>query len=222
MTDELLQTVNDLPKCSPYLHVPAQSGSNRMLQAMHRGYTVEDYRQMMDRIRARVTDAAVSSDFIVGFCGETEEDYLQTERLVEDCRFKNSFIFKYSQRPGTKAAQRIKDDVPLETKKRRNNQLLAIQNRISEEDNQKWIGESVEVLVEGPSKAAAEQSPAGPLMQMTGRTLCDRIVVFDGNQRQAGQIMPVRIVDVSSHTLFGTVETSHVGPHVYALNVIAD
>ena len=220
MTDDLLQTVNDLPKCSPYLHVPAQSGSNRMLEAMRRGYTVEEYREMMHRIREKVTGAAVSSDFIVGFCGETEEDFQQTVELLTECRFKNSFIFKYSERPTTKAAEHVPDDVPLDVKKRRNNELLAIQNRISDEDNQQFIGQALDVLVEGPSKAASESESTGPLMQMTGRTHCDRIVVFDGNERQAGQTIPVRILDVSSHTLFGAVETTHVGPDVYSLEVL--
>ncbi len=100
MTDDLLEAVRDLPKVSPYLHVPAQSGSNRMLKRMKRGYTVEEYREMMARIRADVPEAAVTSDFIVGFCGETDEDFQQTVELVRESRFKNSFIFKYSRAPG--------------------------------------------------------------------------------------------------------------------------
>ena len=154
MTTRVLEAVRDLPKCSPYLHVPAQSGSDRMLQAMKRGYTVADYREMMARIHDIVPGAAVSSDFIVGFCGETDEDFEQTVELVEECRFKNSFIFKYSERPGTKAADRLPDDVPEEVKRERNNRLLEIQNRICMEDNQRFIGQTVSVLVEGPSKAA--------------------------------------------------------------------
>ena len=154
MTDDLLQAVRDLPKCSPYLHVPAQSGSNAVLKRMKRGYTVEDYREMMSRIRATIPDAAVTSDFIVGFCGETEDEFQQTVELVRQSRFKNSFIFKYSERPGTKAPDFWPDDVPEEIKRRRNNELLAVQNAISEEDSQQFIGRTVEVLVEGPSKHA--------------------------------------------------------------------
>ncbi|NIL95871.1 MAG: tRNA (N6-isopentenyl adenosine(37)-C2)-methylthiotransferase MiaB, partial [Planctomycetales bacterium] len=112
MTDDLLQAVRDLPKCAHYLHVPAQSGSNSVLQRMKRGYLVEEYREMMSRIRETIPDAAVTSDFIVGFCGETEEDFQLTKDLVAECRFKNSFIFKYSERPGTKGAERYADDVP--------------------------------------------------------------------------------------------------------------
>jgi tRNA-2-methylthio-N6-dimethylallyladenosine synthase len=217
MTDELLRTVRVLPKCSPYLHVPAQSGSNSVLQRMKRGYTVEDYRNMMGRIRQILPDAAVSSDFIVGFCGETEDDFQQTFDLVRDCRFKNSFIFKYSERSGTKGAEMLADDVPHDVKQHRNNELLALQSRISEEDNQKLLGRTFDVLVEGPSKVAAKQDEKSPILQLTGRTHCDRIVVFEGNRRQIGQVLPVAIYDCTPFTLFGVVETDHVGPEVYAL-----
>lgn len=206
MTRELLQAVRDLPKCSHYLHVPLQSGSNAVLQRMKRGYTVEDYREMMGRIREIVPRPAVSSDFIVGFCGETDADFAQTMQLLEECRFKNSFIFKYSVRPGTKAAELLPDDVPLEVKQRRNNELLALQNAISDEDNQQFLGETVEVLVEGPSKFAERNGAEGPFLQLTGRTACDRIVVFDGHERHTGQFLPVTIYDASSHTLFGNVQ----------------
>ncbi len=217
MTEELICTVRDLPKCSPYLHVPAQSGSDEVLKRMKRGYTVADYMAMMERIERLLPNAAISSDFIVGFCGETEDDFQKTVALVERCRFKNSFIFKYSVRPGTKAAEILPDDVPDEVKVRRNNELLAVQNRISLEDNQKFIGQEVEVLVEGPSKKSLKRGEDGPLLQMTGRTHCDRIVVFDGNQRQAGQILPIEIVDASSHTLLGRVVTHHHAPPVFQL-----
>ena len=219
MTDDLLTAVRDLPKCSPYLHVPAQSGSNLILQRMKRGYTVEQYREMLQRIRQMIPEASVTSDFIVGFCGETDEDFAQTVELVEQARFKNSFIFKYSQRPGTKGAELHSDDVPEDVKRRRNNQLLEIQNRISEEDNLPLLGRSVEILVEGPSKAAIKQGQDGDLLQLTGRTHCDRIVVFEGNRRQIGQILPVTIYDVSAFTLFGTVVTDHVGPERLSLSM---
>ena len=212
MTDDLLQAVRDLPKCSPYLHVPAQSGSNDVLARMKRGYTVEDYREMMSRIRATVPNAAVTSDFIVGFCGETEEDFQRTYDLVVECRFKNSFIFKYSERPGTKGAELLADDVPYEVKNRRNNDLLELQNRISEQDSQGLLGERALVLVEGASDRAKHRGEdTGDLLQLTGRTPDDRIVVFDGNPRLIGEIIPVAIYDVSPHTLFGAVVTEHVG-----------
>ncbi|MEX2187075.1 MAG: tRNA (N6-isopentenyl adenosine(37)-C2)-methylthiotransferase MiaB [Pirellulales bacterium] len=249
MTDDLLLAVRDLPKVMPYLHVPAQSGSNRILERMKRLYTVEQYRGMMDRIRAIVPEASVTSDFIVGFCGETDDDFAQTVELLREQRFKNSYIFKYSQRPGTKAPQFFPDDVSDEVKRRRNNDLLAVQNAISEELNQPLLGQVVDVLVEGPSKRAERrghgedghgkdshgESAIGEqdrhdsdgndgnghahTLQLTGRTPCDRIVVFDGNPRQIGQIMPIRIYDANAFTLFGGVVTEHVGPEVFQLSL---
>jgi tRNA-2-methylthio-N6-dimethylallyladenosine synthase len=216
MTERLLETIRDLPKVSKYLHVPAQSGSDEVLKRMKRGYTVADYDQMMERIQRILPDAAISSDFIVGFCGETEDDFQQTIELTKRCRFKNSFIFQYSVRPGTKAAERLEDDIPIEVKARRNNELLAVQDEIAKEDNLKFVGKTVEVLVEGPSKKAirdgnvGEQDNADHIVQMIGRTHCDRIVVFDGNRRQAGNFLNITVDDASSHTLVGRVKTVEV------------
>jgi tRNA-2-methylthio-N6-dimethylallyladenosine synthase len=225
MTDALLQAMRDLPKVSPYLHVPAQSGSNAILERMKRGYTVEFYREMLARIRAAIPHAAITSDFIVGFCGETEDDFRQTADLVRDARFKNSFIFKYSGRPGTKADELYADDVPEAVKRRRNNELLVIQNAISLEDNQPLLGRTVEILVEGPSKVAKKRGarkptaemedprtdgpPPAPIpkrkgtIQLVGRTTCDRIVVFDGSTELVGQILPITIEKIDAFTLFG-------------------
>jgi tRNA-2-methylthio-N6-dimethylallyladenosine synthase len=211
MTDDLLAAVRDLPKCSPYLHVPVQSGSNTVLTRMKRGYTVEDYREMMGRIRTVLPHAAVTSDFIVGFPGETEEDFRLTYDLVAECRFKNSFIFKYSERPGTRGAELYPDDIPYDVKNRRNNELLELQNRISEQDSQQFLGQRVLVLVEGASERAKRtHADQGDFIQLTGRTHDDRIVVFDGQPRLVGQIIPVAIYDVSPHTLFGAVVTQQV------------
>jgi tRNA-2-methylthio-N6-dimethylallyladenosine synthase len=227
MTDDLLAAMRDLPKVSPYLHVPAQSGSNVILQRMKRGYTAESYREMLQRIRAVLPHAAITSDFIVGFCGETEADFQETVDLVRDARFKNSFIFKYSDRPGTKAAELYADDVPEPVKRRRNNELLALQNAISLEDNQPLLGRTVEILLEGPSKVArhrerADGSPRaaeskvidgphpsplpvgeGTVVQLVGRTTCDRIVMLDGPAGLAGRVVPVVIEKVDAFTLFG-------------------
>ncbi len=217
MSDDLLMAVRDLPKVSPYLHVPAQSGSDRVLKRMKRGYTVRDYQEMMERIDRYVPDASVTSDFIVGFSGETEVDFQQTVELVYKYRFKNSFIFKYSVREGTRGAELYTDDVPEDVKKRRNNELLAVQNEVSTENNQAFLGRTVEVLVEGPSKNSLKNDEEGPLLQLTGRTQGDHIVVFDGNIRQIGRILPVTIYDSSAFTLFGTVVTDHVGPEMYTV-----
>jgi len=264
MTVDLLEAVRDLPKVCRYLHVPAQSGSNAVLRRMKRLYTVEEYREMLARVREMIPGAAVTSDFIVGFCGETEEDFALTVQLVREARFKNSFIFKYSPREGTKAHDLYPDDVPEEIKRRRNNELLDVQDAISAEDNQPFLGREVEILVEGPSKRQArglhtpgpwlpgyEPVPPPPHpphdheqgaqlpptdvqphvaqglappgqevpVQLTGRTTCDRIVVFEGSLRQVGQLVPVRIYDANAFTLWGQVVTCHVGPEVFTLEV---
>ena len=220
MTVDLLEAMRDLPKVSHYLHVPLQSGSDRVLQRMKRGYTVQDYRQMITRIRSMLPSATISSDFIVGFCGETDEDFEQTKELVRECRFKNSFVFKYSERAGTKAAALLPDDVPQEVKQRRNNELLEIQNQISEEDNLKQLGRTYEVLVEGPSKTAQKRGEdTEPVLQLMGRTHCDRIVVFEGNRRQIGHVIPITIYDATAHTLFGSVVTQHIEPELHALQL---
>lgn len=220
MTSELLQAMRDLPVVSPYLHVPAQSGSDVVLRRMKRAYDSAMYREMLARIRELLPRAAVTSDFIVGFCGETEDDFQRTAELVRESRFKNSFIFKYSARPGTPAAELFKDDVPEAEKRRRNNALLAIQNVISLEDNQAYLGRSVEVLVEGPSKVAKKQTnagrhrdagAAGRTAQLVGRTVCDRIVVFDGPSNLTGRILPVTIERIDAFTLFGRLNEEGSG-----------
>ncbi len=205
MTDDLLAVVRDLPKVSPYLHIPAQSGSNEVLRRMRRAYTVEEYCEMLARIRETIPEAAVTSDFIVGFCGETEADFQHTVDLVRQARFKNSFIFKYSPRPGTKAAELYPDDVPDAVKRRRNNELLSIQNAISLEENQPFLGRTVEILVEGPSKVSRKKNADETTVQLVGRTACDRIVVFNGPRELTGQILPITIEKVDAFTLFGSV-----------------
>jgi tRNA-2-methylthio-N6-dimethylallyladenosine synthase len=208
MSDDLLDAVRTLPKVCHYLHVPAQSGCNDVLKRMKRLYTVEYYRDMLARCRERVPGVAISSDFIVGFCGETEESFQRSCDLVREAGFKNSFIFKYSPRPGTKADDLYPDDVPEEVKKRRNNDLLALQNAVSLADHRSRIGHTVEVLVEGPSKNALKHE-SGPL-QLTGRTMTDHIVVFEGNERLTGQTVAVHIEEASSFTLFGRVVTGEL------------
>ena len=131
MDEHLIQAVRDLPKVFKHLHIPAQSGSDSVLRRMNRHYTSEQYREMTDRIYSTIPGATITSDFIVGFCGETDDDFERTIELVEHCRFRNSFIFKYSERAGTKAAELYADDVPEYVKKYRNNRLLDIQIAIS-------------------------------------------------------------------------------------------
>ncbi|HAH49028.1 MAG TPA: tRNA (N6-isopentenyl adenosine(37)-C2)-methylthiotransferase MiaB, partial [Planctomycetaceae bacterium] len=207
MTTDLLEAIRDLPKATRYLHVPLQHGCNDVLKVMKRGYTVEDYREMMQRVNEILPGCSVSSDFIVGHPGETEESHQLSLESIREFRFKNSFIFKYSERPGTKAAERFKDEIPDEVKKRRNNEMLDVQNQISEEDNAGFIGKQVEVLVEGPSKSAQKAIEASLAEQLVGRSNCDRIVVFDGNPRLAGSLATVEIFDVTPTTLIGGIVT---------------
>ncbi|MEZ6044651.1 MAG: tRNA (N6-isopentenyl adenosine(37)-C2)-methylthiotransferase MiaB [Planctomycetaceae bacterium] len=212
MGNDLLEAMRDLPKVAHYIHVPIQSGCNDVLKMMKRGYTVEQYMEMMGRIREILPDCSVSSDFIVGHPGETEESFEKSMDIIRECRFKNSFIFKYSPRPGTKAFELYEDEIPDKVKKRRNNEMLALQNQISEEDNATFIGKEVEVLVEGTSKTEdkkAEREPDnenGPI-QLMGRSRCDRIVVFDGNPRLAGSLTNIGIYDCTPTTLLGTIVT---------------
>ncbi|MCA9085246.1 MAG: radical SAM protein, partial [Planctomycetaceae bacterium] len=217
MSDDLLEAVRDLPQAVKYLHVPLQHGCNEQLKPMKRGYTVEEYRDMMHRIRATIPQCSVSSDFIVGFCGETEESHQRSLEALREFRFKNSFIFKYSERGGTKAAQLLTDDVPEDVKKRRNNEMLNLQNEISEEDNSEFIGRTVRVLVEGPSKAGARRNSSedsddqsSPAIQLMGRSECDRIVVFDGNPRLAGSTAEIEVHDCTGTTLIGAIVTREV------------
>jgi tRNA-2-methylthio-N6-dimethylallyladenosine synthase len=208
MTDDLLDAVRELPKVCPYLHVPAQSGCNEVLARMKRLYTVEYYRDMLARCREKVPGTAISSDFIVGFSGETEQSFERSCDLVRDAGFKNSFIFKYSPRPGTKGYELYPDDVPEEVKKRRNNDLLGIQNAVSLADHRRQVGNTVEVLVEGLSKNALKREQGAGPIQLTGRTPTDHIVVFDGNERLTGTLVQVKIDEATAFTLFGTVETT--------------
>jgi tRNA-2-methylthio-N6-dimethylallyladenosine synthase len=207
MSDDLLDAVRDLPKVCSYLHVPAQSGCDEVLKRMKRMYTVGFYRDMLARCREKVPGVAISSDFIVGFCGESEESFQRTCDLVREAKFKNSFIFKYSPRPGTKADELHADNVPEEVKKRRNNDLLALQGEESLADHLGFVGRTVEVLVEGPSKTALKHDRGSGPKQLTGRTMTDHIVVFEGNERLVGRTVAVRVAEATAFTLFGEVQT---------------
>ena len=210
--DDLLEAIRDLAKCYHYLHVPLQSGCDDVLKVMKRGYTVAQYREMMHRVRETVPGCSVSSDFIVGHPGETEEGFGRSAAAVREFRFKNSFIFKYSPRPGTKAHERLADDVPEADKRRRNNLLLAVQNEVGEEENARMIGRRVAVLVEGPSvrQKKADDPAAGGNVQLTGRSRCDRIVVFDGNPRLTGSAVEIDVEDCTGTTLIGSIVTRAV------------
>jgi len=208
----ILHAMRDLPKVCEYLHIPAQSGSDHILKAMGRHYSRADYDRLIDDARQIVGQIGIAGDFIVGFPGETDEDFQASVELIRRTRYKNSYIFKYSPRPGTIAARRFIDDVPLEVKRRRNIELLMVQQEVSLADNRALIGKVVEVLVEGRSPLAKKQnkrfSPEGSstsdnLVQLTGRTRTDHIVVFDGPENLAGKYVDVEITDATALTLIG-------------------
>jgi tRNA-2-methylthio-N6-dimethylallyladenosine synthase len=201
--DEILLVMADYLKVCNYLHIPAQSGSDKILRAMNRHYTAGKYLELLDRAKAAVPGIAVAGDFIVGFPGETEEDFHATVELVKKARYKNCFIFKYSPRPDTAADKRLKDDVPAEVKKRRNMELLAVQEQISDELSRNYLDKEVKVLVEGPSKKPhLNSAECGDRPQLIGRTATDYIVVFNGDTSLAGEFANVRITKTSPLTLF--------------------
>jgi tRNA-2-methylthio-N6-dimethylallyladenosine synthase len=195
---EIMQTMTDLPKVCRYLHLPAQSGSDKILKAMNRGYTSAEYLELIDTARKIVPDIAIAGDFIVGFPGETDNDFEQTVELLKKARYKNSFIFKYSPRPGTTADNRLDDNIQQEIKIRRNVELLKLQEKISDELAREFSGKTVKVLVEGPSKKSHQNNT-----QLIGRTSGDWIVVLNGPQTLAGQFATVIITRTTPLTLFG-------------------
>ena len=194
MSRDLIRTMSRLEKVCEYLHMPVQSGSDEVLKRMRRGYTAGYYREFVRYARELIPHLTVASDFIVGFPGETEEDFQETVQLMEDIRFQNCFIFKYSPRTGTKAAE-LKDDVPDKTKRARNMKLLELQKQISLEENKKIIGKEMQVLVEGASKSDPNR--------LSGRTRQNHIVVFNGSQDLGGKLAGVVIHEVTDLTLFG-------------------
>lgn len=215
--EDIFRVLRDYPRVCPYLHLPAQSGSDRILKAMKRGYTAAEYLRIIDLARRYVPNIGLAGDFIVGFCGETDADHRATIDLIRRVEYQGLFIFKYSPRPGTAAERSQADDVPTEVKAQRNNELLAIQAEIGLRHRQRFVGQTVEVLVEGPSKterAETADPPARPAdapvpvaRQLTGRTPTGLITVLDGTADLIGSIVRVHVEKASALTLFGRVET---------------
>ncbi len=203
--DDIMQVIADSPKVCEYLHMPAQSGSDRILKAMNRNYTAAWYLELLDRARTIVPDISIAGDFIVGFPGETDEDFQATVDLVKKAGYKNAFIFKYSPRPGTTSDKRLQDTVAAEVKQRRNVELLAVQEKISNELSRNFLGKQVKVLVEGLSKKSHVNMDKDENPQLIGRTSGDWIVVFNGPASLAGQFSDVKITKTSPLTLFGEV-----------------
>jgi len=193
-SEELLRAVAGLDKVCEHLHVPPQSGADAVLARMRRGYTRADYLRMVRRARELIPDVALAGDFMVGFPGETEADFLDTLELVREVRFHQCFIFKYSPRPGTRAAPWA-DDVPDAVKRDRNQALLAAQEQVGTERRGAAVGRTVEVLVEGPSKSDPQK--------LTGRTRRNDIVVFTAAPEPAGPLCRVQVTHCTPLTLFG-------------------
>ena len=192
--DDLVEAYGRLPKLVESAHLPVQSGSDRLLKLMHRGYTRERYLGIIQKLRQVRPGMGVTTDIIVGFPGETEADFEGTLSLAREAEFDNAYIFKYSPRKDTPAAE-MADQLPQEVKEERNARLLALINEIGARRYEQYVGRQAQILVEGPSK----RNPA----RMMGRTRSNKIVVFDGSERHRGQLMDVRITRAGSFTLYG-------------------
>jgi tRNA-2-methylthio-N6-dimethylallyladenosine synthase len=191
---DLVRAYQELPKLCEHVHLPLQSGSNRMLRAMHRSYTREIYLKKIDALRAARPDIAITTDIIVGFPGETEEDFQQTCDLVDRVRFDNAFIFRYSQRKDTPAAD-MPDQLPESVKEERNQILLKKLDHIAKAIGENLVGTEQEILVEGESKTNAEN--------FFGRTRQNKIVIFEGSERHRGQLLPMKITRSTGFTFYG-------------------
>ncbi len=192
--DDLVEAYARLPKLCESAHIPLQSGSDRLLKLMHRGYTREKFLGLIQKLRQAQPGIGLYTDIIVGFPGETEEDFAQTLSLCRAVGFDNAYIFKYSERRDTPAAT-MPDQVPQSLREERNHRLLELVNTIAARKYDAFIGRQVQILVEGPSKKNAAR--------YTGRTRCNRIVLFDGSPRHQGQLMDVKIERTGSFTLYG-------------------
>ncbi|MBI2501706.1 MAG: tRNA (N6-isopentenyl adenosine(37)-C2)-methylthiotransferase MiaB [Candidatus Latescibacteria bacterium] len=196
-TPQLIDALAEIPQVCPGLHLPLQSGSDAQLERMRRGYTAAQYRALVAELRQRLPGLALTTDIIAGFCGESEEDFQQTLDLVGEIRFDSAFMFKYSPREGTFAHKKLEDDVPEATKTQRLERVIALQEGISWEINQQLVGQTVEVLVEGPSKRQNGQTRT-----FYGRSPQGKTVVFS-QEVVANALVQVHIERASSHTLFG-------------------
>ena len=197
MSDETLQVMADMPNICHHIHLPVQSGSNRILKLMNRKYTREWYLDRVAAIRSILPDCALTTDMFCGYCSETEEDHQMSLDLMRQCEYDSAFLFKYSQRPGTYAARHLEDNVPEEVKLRRLNEMIALQNELSRQQNAKDIGKTFEILVEGRSKRSADQ--------LFGRTGQNKVVIFDRADHRVGQRLKARITGASSATLMGEI-----------------
>ena len=192
--NDLIESFGRLPKLVEHIHLPLQSGSNRILKAMHRTYTAEKFAALVDRIRSVTPTIAITTDIIVGFPGETDDDYARTHELADRVGFDNAFIFKYSKRQGTPAVE-MEQQVPDSVKENRNQDLLELINSWAKRRSEPFVGREVEILCEGPSKT----NPS----RLTGRTRGNKIVVFEGAPQHIGTLLNIRIARSTGYTLYG-------------------
>jgi tRNA-2-methylthio-N6-dimethylallyladenosine synthase len=192
--DDLLQALADLPKLAEHVHLPLQSGSNRILKAMHRPYTAEKYRALIERIRQTRNEIAITTDVIVGFPGEGEDDYRRTRDLVEEIQFDNAFIFRYSTRSDTPAAAMPQIDERV--KEARNQDLLSVVDASAHRANERLVGRDLEILCEGPSRTNRAR--------LMGRTRTNKIVVFEGAPEHVGQLFDIHVAQANGFSLYGT------------------
>jgi tRNA-2-methylthio-N6-dimethylallyladenosine synthase len=192
--DDLVEAYGRLPKLVESAHIPVQSGSDRVLKAMHRGYTRERFLGIVAKLRRVCPRMGLSTDLIVGFPGETEMDFEETLSLCRAVRFDQAFIFRYSPRKDTPAAA-MPDQVPAAVKEERNARLLGVVNEVAAQNYARYVGERMQILVEGPSRKNSAR--------LTGRTRCNKIVVFEGSERHRRQLLDVKIVRAGLFTLYG-------------------
>lgn len=197
MSDDTLHVIAEEPNVCKSIHLPVQSGSNDVLKRMNRKYTREWYLNRVAAIRRIIPDCGLTTDIFAGYCGETEEDHQQSLSLMRECGYDSAFMFKYSERPGTYASKHLADDIPEETKIRRLNELIALQNELSAESNRRCIGHEYDILVEGVSKRSKDQ--------LFGRTEQNKVVIIDRAGHHIGDTVRVRITESSSATLKGII-----------------
>ena len=200
MSDDTLHVIADMPNVCKHIHLPVQSGSDRILKLMNRKYTREWYLDRVAAIRRIIPDCGLSTDIFVGYCSETEEDHQLSLQLMREVGYDSAFMFKYSERPGTYASKHLPDDVAEAEKIRRLNELIALQTEISAQQNKKDEGREFDVLVEGFSKRSRQQ--------LCGRTEQNKMVVFDKGSHHIGETVRVKIINSTSATLFGEEVTS--------------
>ena len=196
LSDELLKVISRHPNLCKSIHLPVQSGSSAVLDRMKRRYTRAHYMDRISAIRSILPESSISTDIIAGFCGETEEEHRETLSLMEWAAYDFAYMFKYSERPGTFAAEKLRDDVPEKVKTRRLNEIIALQGRLSLESKQRDVGNTFEVLVEGTSRKSAEQ--------LYGRNSQNAVVVFPKGKLKPGDYTRVTIRDCTSATLLGS------------------